>query len=571
VRVTIWIALALLLSACPGSGDIAPSAPSSRSSEPVTISVVATTDLHGHLGALPILGGYVENLRQALAGRGGVVLVDAGDIYQGTLASNLNQGAAAIAAYSAIGYDAAAIGNHEFDFGPEGPAPTPQSPEDDPRGALKARATEASFPMLAANLAVEGGGRVDWENVPATALVDVEGVRIGIIGVTTVATPHTTIATNFEGLEVWPLVPTVRHQARELRAQGAAVVVVAGHVGGRCAEFDDPDDLSSCELHHEVFELARELPAGLVDVIAAGHTHSGVAHRKNGIAIVQAYANGAGFGRVDLQVRPDTGDVLGVEIHPPQVMCRDDEGAPRPANECDEHAYAGAAVTPNDEVAAIVAEAEAIAEELRSRSLGVVLEEPVTRSYAAESALGNLFADLMREAVPGADIAITNGGGLRADLPAGELTYGVLHTATPFDNQFSLVTLRGEHLIAALRRNLGQSSGIWVLSGATAEARCEDGKLEIQLRRPDGTPIAEDEELLVATSDFLAPGGGRGAFGRLGLPAESVRVGEGGIIRDAMATLLAERGGMLSPADYFEPDRPRLVYPGRRPVQCEDG
>jgi hypothetical protein len=110
-----------------------------------------------------------------------------------------------------------------------------------------------------------------------------------------------------------------------------------------------------------------------------------------------------------------------------------------------------------------------------------------------------------------------------------------------------------------------------VLSGAVAEARCEDGKLEIKLRRPDGTPIAEDEELLVATSDFLAPGGGRGAFGRLGLPAEAVRVGEGGIIRDAMATLLAERGGMLSPADYYDPDRPRLVYPGRRPVQCEDG
>ena len=119
----------------------------------VTISIVGTNDLHGHIEALPRLGGYIANLRRARArDGGGVVLLDAGDMFQGTLESNMNEGAAVVRAYNALKYDAAAIGNHEFDFGPVGPATAPRAPGDDPRGALKARAAEAQFPFLAANL-----------------------------------------------------------------------------------------------------------------------------------------------------------------------------------------------------------------------------------------------------------------------------------------------------------------------------------------------------------------------------------------------------------------------------------
>src|SRR5215475_2879898 len=123
------------------------------------LSVVGTNDLHGgvleanHRGGLALLDGYLHNLRAARARDGGaVLLLDGGDLFQGTLESNLNEGEVVIAAYNAIGYDAAAIGNHEFDFGPSGPSVFPQGPEDDPRGALKARAGEAHFPFLAANI-----------------------------------------------------------------------------------------------------------------------------------------------------------------------------------------------------------------------------------------------------------------------------------------------------------------------------------------------------------------------------------------------------------------------------------
>ncbi|HEX7498679.1 MAG TPA: bifunctional metallophosphatase/5'-nucleotidase, partial [Polyangia bacterium] len=92
------------------STSMADAAPPSQ----VTISVVGTSDLHGHIAALPWLGGYLENLRKARKETGGaVVLLDAGDMFQGTLESNLAEGAPVVRAYNALGYSAAAIGNHE--------------------------------------------------------------------------------------------------------------------------------------------------------------------------------------------------------------------------------------------------------------------------------------------------------------------------------------------------------------------------------------------------------------------------------------------------------------------------
>ena len=99
----------------------------------ITLSIVSTNDLHGGIlqrgdrGGLALLGGYVANLRAARARDGGaVLLLDAGDMFQGTLESNLNEGASVIAAYNALRYAAAAVGNHDFDFGPVGPPATPQ-------------------------------------------------------------------------------------------------------------------------------------------------------------------------------------------------------------------------------------------------------------------------------------------------------------------------------------------------------------------------------------------------------------------------------------------------------------
>ncbi len=276
----------------------------------VTLSIIGTNDLHGGMlpddgrGGLALFGGYVHNLRAVRDGDGGaVLLIDAGDMWQGTMESNLSEGATVVGVYNMLGYAAAAIGNHEFDFGPVGPSATPVRATDDPRGALKARAAEAAFALLAANVFDrDTGQRVDWPGVLPSVMVGAAGVQVGIIGVTTRATLASTISANVRDLAIAPLVPAIVVEAERLRAEGAAVVIVTAHAGGRCRTFDDPSDASSCDASGEIVGVARGLPAGLVDVIIAGHTHASMAHELNGIAVIESSSRGQAFGRVDLEV-----------------------------------------------------------------------------------------------------------------------------------------------------------------------------------------------------------------------------------------------------------------------------
>ncbi len=569
LRLVTLTAVVPLAASCPAKPEPgpAPAVPRTRTGS-ITLSVVGTNDLHGAVDRLPILAGFISNLRAARAADGGeVLLVDAGDMFQGTLASNLAEGAPVTAAYNLIGYDAVAIGNHEFDFGPAGPAATAAGPGDDPRGALRARAREARFPFLMANvLDVDTGKRPAWDNVLGSLMIEKGPVIVGVIGVTTEATPFTTMPANFLGLEMAKPGFAVAAEAAALRTRGAQVVVVAAHIGSKCQDLHDPNDVSSCDQEEELFTMIRALPPGVVDVIVAGHTHAAMAHRVGEVAVIESYANGRAFGRVDLRINP-RGVVTGVSILPPTILCGDAlDGDPVPGAACRPGPYEGQPVVASREVAALVAPAEVAARDVEQRPLGVTLKTEVTRGYATESALGNLFVDLMLAARPDADVAMTNGGGLRADLPAGPLTYGALYRAMPFDNRLAVITLTGKHLRKLVSNNLHGGSGIFVFGGVRVKATCKAGRLDVVLRDQAGAVIGDDRRLSLLASDFLASGGD-GAIGRLGLPDGSIQLTDL-IIRDLMASALTRRGGTLTATDLFDPKQPRLDYPPPRPVKC---
>ncbi len=342
----------------------------------MTVSLVGTNDLHGRIEALPPFGGYLANLRRARARDGGaVLLVDAGDMFQGTLPSNLTEGAAVVRAYNALGYAAAALGNHEFDFGPVGPEVTAKKPGDDPRGALRARAAEASFPFLDANLVdAATGAPPDWKNVVPDVLLDVAGIKVGIVGVATASTPRTTLAANFAGLEIKPLAPAIAAAVADLHRRGATVVIAAAHAGGVCKRFDAPEHFDSCEADGEIFQVARELVANgaVVDAIVAGHTHEGVAHRVSGIPIVEAFANGRDFSRIDLTVDRATGRAIDARIFPPQRICAPER--------CGGETYEGAPVVPDAAIEAAIAPALDAARAQREQKLGVAVAAPIKRA-----------------------------------------------------------------------------------------------------------------------------------------------------------------------------------------------
>ena len=539
----------------------------------VTLTVLATTDLHGNLaprdgrGGLAAFGGYVRNLRAARADDGGaVLLVDSGDTFQGGIESDLSEGAVVVDAYAALGYAAAAIGNHEFDFGAADGPGARESANGDPRGAIKALAAHAPFPFLAANLIDDATAkRVAWPNVHASTLLTAAGVKVGVVGVMSIDALRATLRANVQGLHVAPLAETVAAEATALRARGAQVVILAAHAGGACSELTAPHDLTWCDPDSEIFALANSLPRGLVDVIAAGHTHQAVAHEVAGIAIVEAYALGRAFGRVDLAFDRRSGEVVQSTIFPPRDICV----LPRAAGACDApdaaraaaETYEGRPLAPDPAIEAAMAPALARVRALQATPLGVVLDTPIPRAAVPDSPLGNLFADAQRERA-GADVAINNNvrGGLRADLPAGPLDFGRLYDVFPFDNRLLTITITGAELRAVLADEVRRNRrGALALSGVTARVACSAaGELDVEVVRASGAPLGADERVRVAAIDQLVLGV---AFAAVQSAAHTMPAGAP-LLRQTVEDWLRERGGHLAASDFAHADRPRWQFAG---------
>ena len=311
----------------PGPAPSPPPIPVASAPKPVlhTPTIFGTSDTHGQVDRLAMLAGFVDNVRAARAADGGaVLLIDAGDLFQGTLESNLAEGAPVIAR---VQRDAATTrprsATTSSTSGRSAPRSPCSTPGDDPRGALKARAAEAHFPILAANI-IDGttGKRVDWPNFQPTTIVHAAGATIGIVGVTTSATPVTTMPANFVGLASRRS-GRQRSSSRRPRSAkaGATIVIVAAHLGGKCAKDGRPRrSVVVRSRSRRSMKVAPAIPKGLVDVIVAGHTHQSMAHRIAGIAVIESWNSVRAFGRVDLTVDAK-GEVTDAKIFPPHEVC----------------------------------------------------------------------------------------------------------------------------------------------------------------------------------------------------------------------------------------------------------
>jgi len=572
IQYLVSIAILLLIASCD---------PARVDSPTLTVSVIGTNDVHGALlpvdgnRGLALLAGYVNNLRETRAEDGGeVLLIDAGDMWQGTLESNLSEGASVVAAFNALDYDAAAVGNHEFDFGPAGEKATPANDLDDAQGALKRRATEADFPLLAANLIDDATGLpVDWPNVQPSILINRGGIKIGIIGLLTEYALITAMAANTRGLSIAPLGLVTMREAEKLRQAGADLVIVTAHAGSRCENFDDPLDLSSCNMSDEIMQVALNLPVGLVDLIIGGHTHQGIAHEVNGIAITSSFSRTGAFGRVDFVFNRADRSLSSRKIFPPQQVCGyvdnttglcvsadDATGAAQVAS------YSGRIVSPNAKIVEIAAHAAERANVLKTEKLGVYLETPITTQGGSNSAIGHLFTDVMLDAV-GGDVLIHNVmGGIRADLPQGDLVYGSIYEMYPFDNLVVRLDLSGAELRRVLQREVFKTRRAGI-AGIRVFAACNDDGLELTMMRADGSTIEDNDMLAVMTTDFLATGGDdvlTPVIPEDGFPLATSAI----LVREAIADWMRQRGGSLNADTFSDAGNPKWSIPESGMAQC---
>lgn len=533
---------------------------------PITLSIVGTNDVHGYVlpangrGGVAWLGGYLKNLRAVRAEPdGGVIVLDAGDTFQGGIESNLSEGGLVIDAYGALGYAAAAIGNHEFDFGPLDAFDPADGP--DPRGALKAMAARARFPMLAANLLDAATTRpVEWPNVYPSTLITVAGLRIGLVGAMTIDGLRATLAANVHGLALAPLAETIQSEADGLRKRGADLVLLTIHAGGSCGQLADDTDLSSCDGGSEVFRLLRDLRRGTLDGVVAGHTHAALAHVIEGVPVIESWWGGRAFGRMDLTIDRQTKRVQAVRLFPPQDLCVRWDCANAPEDSGAQRMYEGRPVAPDPAIIHAMGPELDRVRRIQADPLPVTVETLMRRGVDVGAPLGNLFADAMRESVPGADVSLNNNGfaGLRADLPAGPLTFGRLYDVFPFDNRLVQLSLTGADLERVFADEIRrQRPGALAVSGIRVSGTCDGPELRVRITRSSGDAIASDARVSVVTSDMLAGGI---VFSSV-TPRPSPVPATAPIVRTVVERWLRRRGGRLSEEQFLDRSGSRWTYP----------
>jgi len=443
--------------------------------EPVNLKS-STSNVRVKIGGAAMVAAYFKRLKSLYGQR--MAILDAGDMYQGSLLSNSFKGKPVVDFYNDLGVAGACIGNHEFDFGPEQGESTLAEPGEDELGALKSCIVDSRFPVLGTNVFDRRTKeQVTWAR--AMAIIDVAGVKIGLLGLSTPETPTTTRAENVRNLHFGDMVKATRKWVPRLRAEGAKVIVVLAHSGGNCSAVSsegarfNPHDLSKCEPNTEIFKYAQELPSGLVDAIVGGHTSKRVSHFVNGIPIIETYGFGRNFSRLDLFYDTVAERLLPGRslIHEPVNFCHnflatsgdcavnepDRRGALLPAH------FMGVDIVPDIETEQRFENYREMVRARSGRLLGHArspLEKP--RPEKPSTGFARFVVDAMLKAtrkhcadVPSdqacrglesIDIAMTNNGCFRTDLEAGPIYFGDLYRMMPFENNLEIVELAGSDL-----------------------------------------------------------------------------------------------------------------------------
>jgi 5'-nucleotidase/UDP-sugar diphosphatase len=454
-----------------------PLVPMASAQGPVSITILHTNDVHGNLevdykgrGGAANIAGYIDEVK-AEVGADNVIFLDAGDAMQGQPISNLFEGASAIDIWNMMGCKAAAVGNHEFDWGQD---------------VLAARVAQSNFPWLAANIVVVGtNDHPAW--VTPWTVVEVPGVKLGIIGLGYTETPSITRKGLTDGIEFQDPVTAVLRYYDEVKAQSDALILLV-HIG-----WEDQSEHKGGET------IATELAAAgkPVDLIIGGHSHeeAEAPHMAGDTPYVIAYQYGRWMGRADVTVDPAAKKLTLVNW----------EG----------HAINDGEVTPNADVAAKVANYATQLEPLTGKVVGTTTISLV-RDYNAESNMGNIVADAMRDYAKVA-IAFTNPGGLREDILLAEgetehsITWGETYAVMPFGNTLYNMDLTGAQIMELLNQSATLHKGIIQSSGITwsyyNDCDCNEptawGALDVKV---GGEPLQLDKVYRVTTNDFLAGG-----------------------------------------------------------------
>jgi 5'-nucleotidase len=389
---------------------------------------------------------------------------------------------------------AGSVGNHEFDEGIAELQRLLGGGSHIKGPFLESPWRGARYPTLAANVVDTKTGK---PVLPPYVVKRVDGIPLAFIGVVLKETPTIVTPTGVAGLRFLDEADTVNSYVPELRRRGVRAIVVLIHQGGSQKSYTgttDPAGLVTGAIVDIVKRLDDE-----VDLVVSGHTHSFVnALLQNGngkaMLVTQAFSAGTAYADIDIEIDRETRDVV-----------------KKSASIVTTWADAGPGLTPDPAAAALALAAETKVAPLVNQLIGTATTAlPAAGGASGESPLGDLIADAQRAAVPGADFAFMNPGGIRADLAAGPVTWGNLFAIQPFGNSLVALTLTGDQVRQLLEQQwLGQPyARILQISGLsyTWDEAKPVGSRVVEIRK-GGALLDPAASFRVVVNNFMAAGG----------------------------------------------------------------
>jgi 5'-nucleotidase len=388
------------------------------------------------------------------------------------------------------------LGNHEFD---EGASELLRllTGGNHPKGPfLEERWQGARFPYVSANVLDASSGKTF---LPPYTIKVVDGIQIGVVGSVLKETPTIVTPSGVAGLQFIDEADAINASVAQLKRLGVRTIVVTIHQGLRqTPTYEGPTDPDVQGLTGPIIDIVKRLSDD-VDVVVSGHAHgftNALVANNNGkqILLTQAFSASTAYDDIDLSISRKTHDV--VEKSAAIVTTWGDQGP---------------GLTPDTEVAKIVAAADERVAPLVNRLIGVAQTAITTAENAAgESALGNLIADAQR-ASTGAQFAFMNPGGIRNELDAGEVLWGELFAIQPFSNDLVSMDLTGAQIDLLLEQQWINQSPPKILktSGLTYtwDANRPIGDRVIAIRDGSGNVLGANTVYRVTVNSFMASGG----------------------------------------------------------------
>jgi len=363
---------------------------------------------------------------------GPFMVLSGGDMWTGPAISTWFKGEPMVEVMNALNYDAAAIGNHEFDFKID---------------ALKANIKKSNFHLLSANMREKSSGNIP-DFVQPYLIKEVNGVKVGIVGLSNTDTPFTTFPAHVADYNFISYQTALEEVVPQMKNEGAELIVVAGHI---CS--------------HEMRALVPKAKALGISVIGGGHCHESVSEIVDGVAIIESGSNFRNYVRLEISYDMESDKIT--RLVPTLVRNENSQ--------------------PDSILAGIVSKWQDKLGDQLSQVIGYV--DPTIERRSNE--MNNMITDSWLVSFPQADVSITNTGGIRQSIPAGDISLETIVGLLPFENTIYELDMPGNELIAILSES-GQES--LVFAGMT---------MTNGYKLTDGTEIHQDSIYQILTTDYL--------------------------------------------------------------------